>query len=62
MATQLFNGEHSQMFPARRVRGMLEAGWTTTPQKAKKEISDEEKELRDKAKELGISHYWTKRS
>ena len=39
---------------------MLEAGWTTTPQKAKKEISDEEKELRDKAKELGISHYWTK--
>lgn len=39
-----------------RLKANLNAGWTVDI----KELNNEEKEIRDKAKELGISHWWTK--
>lgn len=55
MATQLFKGQHSQYFPAERVQAMLKRGWTVEPENDQREA-----ELRAEAKELGISHWWTK--
>lgn len=61
MAVEIFklneNNEIVSTFVApERLQTNLNAGWTVDI----KELNNEEKEIRDKAKELGISHWWTK--
>ena len=55
MATILYKDGISQKFEARNVQRMLNDGWSVSP---KKTLSDED--IRELAKEEGISHYWTK--
>lgn len=61
MAVQVFkldknNDVISTFVAPERLRANLDAGWTVDI----KELNNEEKEIRDKAKELGISHWWAK--